>query len=51
MDADKDGKDSDHDVALFAPLSSLNFKIVETRPIPDSQVVKFKRDLASHPWS
>jgi hypothetical protein len=50
------GKDSDHDVVLFAPLNNIQYKVerirktIKTRPIPQSQVIKFERDLANHPW-
>ena len=56
IDPDKAGKDSDHDVVLFAPLNNLQFKVdrvrktIKTRPIPQSQVIKFEKDLANHPW-
>ena len=25
-------------------------KTIKTRPIPESQILKFERDLANHPW-
>ena len=56
VDVDKKGKDSDHDVMLFAPLTNMNYKVdrvkktIKTRPIPESQILKFERDLANHPW-
>ena len=56
VDPDKAGKDSDHDVVLFAPLNNLQYKVdrvrktIKTRPIPQSQVLKFEKDLANHPW-
>ena len=56
VDSDKNGKDSDHDVVLLAPLNNLKYKLerkkktIRIRPIPQSQVVKFERDLAMHPW-
>ena len=56
VDSDKQGKDSDHDVVLFAPISNQQYsverekKVIKTRPIPESQVYKFVRDLTRHPW-
>ena len=41
VDVDKKGKDSDHDVMLFAPLTNMNYKVdrvkktIKTRPIPE----------------
>ena len=48
VDSDKTGKDSDHDVVLFAPISNQQYKVtrkykvIKTRPIPESQVYKFE---------
>jgi hypothetical protein len=56
VDANKKGKDSDHNVVLFAPLQNVNYKkdrvkkTIRIRPVLDSQVWKFERDLANHPW-
>ena len=56
VDDDKSGKDSDHDVVLFAPLTNQKYKIqrikktVKIRPIVDSQIPKFVKALASYPW-
>jgi hypothetical protein len=56
VDANKAGKDSDHNVVLFAPLQNVNFKkdrvkkTIKIRPVLDSQVWKFERDLGNHPW-
>ena len=42
VDEDKIGKDSDHNIVVFAPRSDANFqvkrekKIIQTRPIPES---------------
>ena len=55
-DPGQGGKDSDHDVILYAPLHNQQYKMdrvrktIKTRPIPQSQVRKFERDLANHPW-
>ena len=56
VDSDKVGKDSDHDVVLFAPLTNQKFtnhrikKTIKIRPILDSQIIKLEKDLAFHPW-
>ena len=56
VDVNKAGKDSDHDVVLFVPLDNVEYKkerfkkIIKIRPVLDSQVRKFERDLANHPW-
>ena len=56
VDADKIGKDSDHNIVLFAPKKNLKFKkswkkkVIKTRPIPESQVAKFVQELAIQPW-
>ena len=57
VDVGKTGKDSDHDIVLFAPRSNLQYKIdrkiktIKTRPTPLSQIVKFEQDLANYPWN
>ena len=56
VDSDKKGKDSDHDVVLFAPVQNMNYrqerlkKTIRIRPVLESQVLKFEKDLANHPW-
>ena len=56
VDSDKAGKDSDHNIVLFAPKNNMQFiadrvqKTIKTRPMPESQVLKFERDLACYPW-
>ena len=56
VDDDKVGKDSDHNIVLFAPKQNMKYKrerkkkIVKTRPIPESQIVKFEQELALQPW-
>ena len=56
VDSNKKGKDSDHDVVLFAPVQNLNYrqerikKTIRIRPVLESQVLKFEKDLANHPW-
>lgn len=56
VDVDKNGKDSDHNIVVFAPKSNIQFKeqitkrTIKTRPILDSQLNNFERDLANYPW-
>ena len=56
VDAGKKGKDSDHNIVVFAPISNPQYmvervkKTIITRPIPESQIIKFEQDLASYPW-
>ena len=56
VDSDKPGKDSDHNVVLFAPKSDQKYKserkkrIVRTRPLPESQIFRFEQELAKYPW-
>ena len=56
VDSDKTGKDSDHDVVLFAPISNQQYKVtrrykvIKTRPIPESQVYKFENELGHFEW-
>ena len=55
--SDKLGKDSDHNVVLFAPKSNSKYKVmrtkkeVKTRPLPDTQIVRFEHKLARQPWN
>ena len=57
VDSDKKGKDSDHNVVVFAPLSNVEFRLertkktIRTRPVLQSQILKFERDLAQFPWA
>ena len=56
-DNEKTGKDSDHDVIIFAPKSNADFKVVRkkrvirTRPLPDSSIPGFGRDIQSQTWN
>ena len=56
VDEGKVGKDSDHNVVVFAPKSNIQYhrtqfkKIVFTRPLPESGIFKFERDLIQYPW-
>ena len=57
VDDDKDGADSDHDVILMAPSESSQYavdrtrKTVHTRPIPESKIEQFGKELTTHDWS
>ena len=56
VDEDKVGSDSDHDIVVLAPKSNCKFKVertkktVKTRPLPDSGVDKFGKEITSHDW-
>ena len=50
------GKPSDHNVVIVAPRSYINFKVerrkkkVHVRPMPDSKVPAFMRDIGTYKW-
>ena len=56
VDEDKAGKDSDHDVIIFAPKSDANFKVerkkkvIKCRPLPDSKIPAFGKDFQEQDW-
>ena len=56
VDEDKNGSDSDHFIVVFAPKSDPNFqverkkKVVRTRPLPDSKMPYFGRDIQKQTW-
>ena len=56
VDADMNGKDGDHNIVLLAPKSIGQYSIekttrtIKSRPILDSQLIKFEQDLANFPW-
>ena len=56
VDEDKVGKNGDHDIVIFAPKSNLNFKVerkkkvIKTRPIPESLIPAFAREIQSQSW-
>ena len=56
VDEDKNGKDGDHDIMLFATKNNTQYrtdrvrKTVTTRPIPESQISRFENELARYPW-
>ena len=57
VDADKKGKDSDHNIILMAPLSNASYaikrnkKTIKVRPLPESQIIKFENEIINHDWS
>ena len=56
VDSDKAGKDSDHNVVVFAPNSNMEYKqsrkkkTILTRPLPDSKILNFEKELSRHQW-
>ena len=56
VDKDKNGVDSDHSIVIFAPKSDPNFhvkrekKSIKTRPLPDSQIPLFGREVQAQSW-
>ena len=56
VDTGKKGKDSDHEVVIFAPISNRQFivhrkkKVIKTRPIPESNVFKFESEVSKFQW-
>ena len=56
VDVGKKGKNSDHEIVLFAPKSDLKFKkertkkTIKTRPLPEQQIFKFELALSKYPW-
>ena len=56
VDTDKKGKYSDHNIVLLAPKSNAEYRverikrIIKTRPILESEVLNFERDLGNYSW-
>ena len=56
VDENKKGKDGDHDIMLLAAKSNMQYKverkkrIIKSRPMPESQIIKFENDLINYPW-
>ena len=56
VDQDKQGKSSDHNIVVLAPVSNSLYNMkrkkrtVKTRPLPESNIVKFEQALISYPW-
>ena len=56
VDPNEQGKDSDHNIVMFPPISFQNTgpkrkkKTIITRLLPDSQVEKFGKFITSHNW-
>ena len=56
VDEDKNLSDSDHFIVVFAPKSDQNFRVerkkkeVKTRPLPDSKLPYFGREIQEQTW-
>ena len=56
VDENKQGENADHDIITFAPKSYPSFvvsrkkKVIKTRPIPDSQIPAFGREIQRQSW-
>ena len=56
VDEDKTGSDSDHDIVLLAPRCNSKFKVerikktIKTRPLPDSGLIHFGKDITNQKW-
>ena len=52
-DENQQGKDSDHNIVMFPPISfpKRMKRTITTRPLPDSQVEKFGKFITSHDWN
>ena len=56
VDEDKAGKDSDHNIVVFAPRSNTNFRVerkkksIKTRPIPESSIPSFAIKIQNQSW-
>ena len=56
VDQGKKGSDSDHNIVILSPISSAQFKkdrirtTITHRPLPQSKVQDFGRDLVPHSW-
>ena len=56
VDENKNGADSDHYIVIFAPKSNNNFRVervkkeVRTRPLPDSKLCFFGREIQKQTW-
>ena len=56
VDDDKKGKNGDHEIVLLAPKNNAQYmverkkRIVKSRPILESQLMKFEHDLGKVPW-
>ena len=56
MDEGRKGADADHQVVIFAPLSNTSYlkprqkKTVTTRPLPESGIQEFGKEITAHEW-
>ena len=54
--SDKTGRDSDHDMVVLAPVCNADYrmqrkkKTVVTRPLPESQIMKFEQSVMFYDW-
>ena len=57
VDTNKVGKDGDHNIVVLAPVRNLSFKTyrkkkkVITRPLPESGMRSFEKELIFYPWN
>ena len=55
-DEDSQGRDGDHNIVVFAPRSSDQYRVdrkkktIVTRPIPESNIIKFEESIMLFPW-
>ena len=56
VDRGKVGKDSDHNIVVFAPKNNIQFqqtrskKTIMSRPLPESGLLNFEKELIRYPW-
>ena len=56
VDKGKLGKDGDHNIVVLAPITNMKFKTerkkrkIITRPLPESGIQNFEKDLIFYPW-
>ena len=56
VDENKAGKDSDHNIVVFAPRSNAKFKVerkkksIKIRPIPESSIPSFATEIQNQQW-
>ena len=56
VDEDRQGKDGDHNIVVFAPRSNEQYRVdrnkrtIITRPLPESNIIKFEQSIMLFPW-
>ena len=56
VDSDKTGSDSDHNIVVFAPQLNTQYRVarkkksVKVRPLPESDILKFEKELIECDW-